>query len=261
MEIKCKNLLKSGKKLRRDFISFRKEIEKYEDNFYFEINEITEDYFIYKGKKREPKKIFLPKGDSHFRKNKDRYQYANYLISLALLDKKRRGVAVDVGAHVGLYSIAMKENFSEVIAFDGDTENFICLNKNIDEIKSYNIIASDTHGQGFMLHDVRNSGGTHVESEEAYIANPDGKFRRSKLIECKPLDFFLEDKKIDLIKIDVQGFEKNVIIGLKNTLEKSGPLLIVEDNIKKIKTDIPSILNNIGYKKIFSIGKDSYYIK
>ena len=53
------------------------------------------------------------------------------------------------------------------------------------------------------------------------------------------------NKKIDLIKIDVNGNELNVIKGLYKLLKRDKPILIVEElnDISKIK----KILGNIGY--------------
>jgi hypothetical protein len=61
----------------------------------------------------------------------------------------------------------------------------------------------------------------------------------------------LKLERIDLIKIDVEGFEKNVLIGLKNTLKKFKPYVVMEyshvtkDNltIQQLKELLPA-----GYK-------------
>jgi FkbM family methyltransferase len=59
-------------------------------------------------------------------------------------------------------------------------------------------------------------------------------------VEIDTLDNFLTGKiklpKIDLIKIDVEGFELNVLRGAKGTLEKYSPVLFIElddDNLRQ----------------------------
>ena len=47
--------------------------------------------------------------------------------------------------------------------------------------------------------------------------------------KCFKLDDF-EFEDIDFIKIDVEGFEKKVIQGAKNTIIKYNPLLVIEQN-------------------------------
>ena len=41
-------------------------------------------------------------------------------------------------------------------------------------------------------------------------------------------DYLFHDKKIDLIKIDVEGMECEVLIGLQETIDANKPLIFIE---------------------------------
>ena len=63
-------------------------------------------------------------------------------------------------------------------------------------------------------------------------------------------------KKIDLIKIDVEGEELNVLKGLKDTVKKNQPIIIFEvqkDEIKNGSSKVIDYLKDLKYNKFYSI--------
>jgi FkbM family methyltransferase len=81
----------------------------------------------------------------------------------------------------------------------------------------------------------------------------------SELIKVITLDQYVLDKKflkIDLIKIDVEGFEFNVLKGAGNTISKYCPVLFIElddVNLKQQNASAKMLVNflaNKGYKII-----------
>ena len=55
-------------------------------------------------------------------------------------------------------------------------------------------------------------------------------------------------KNIDILKIDVEGYEHNVIKGAKKTIEKFRPIFFIEiddENLKHFKTTAKNIINEI----------------
>ena len=63
--------------------------------------------------------------------------------------------------------------------------------------------------------------------------------------------FNLVNTKIDLIKIDVNGFELEVVKGMLNQIKRDRPLMVIENNngIEKIN----SLLKKYKYKKFYNI--------
>ncbi|MGK4569300.1 FkbM family methyltransferase [Flavobacterium sp. 3HN19-14] len=141
---------------------------------------------------------------------------------------------VDIGANVGLFSLhaaAIVGNSGSVISFEPSPETFKRLTENIhlndfENIDARNIGLSDVAGQlAFHVsengHDAWNS-----------FANSDGKkLQKSIQVPVSTLDEELqhtEKSRIKLVKIDVEGWEKFVLLGGKKFLTDFSPTLMVE---------------------------------
>ena len=150
-------------------------------------------------------------------------------------------VFLDIGAYIGRYSIILSPRFNRVYAFEPARETNQRLNKNIWLNNIPNIIqcmvALLDEDREMMLN-IKYSPGTNS------LDNTVNFLRHSK-IKAVRLDSFHIYGKIDLIKIDVEGAEKEVLKGGKQTIMKHNPRLIIEvknsnlgfvnDYIKSIK--------------------------
>lgn len=72
------------------------------------------------------------------------------------------------------------------------------------------------------------------------------RIKKSK-IKIKRFDDLKINKKIDFIKIDVEGFDHEVIIGMKKTIYKYKPILLIEYNIENIKKIFKHLNGYIAY--------------
>lgn len=65
-------------------------------------------------------------------------------------------------------------------------------------------------------------------------------------------DFGLED--VDYIKVDVEGFERKVLLGGQKTISAFRPLIVIEQNDVRLADEEPyaakTYLESIGYKHV-----------
>jgi FkbM family methyltransferase len=146
-------------------------------------------------------------------------------------------IVFDIGANIGETTL----NFSKRINSNGMIHSFepadncykkleknILLNKFIN-IKVNYFGLGDTEGKFYLESDVKNNKGAnkvHLNSQ------------KESNIEIKRLDNYVENEKIekiDLIKIDVEGFEYNVLIGGELSIGKFRPVLFIELDDNNLK--------------------------
>lgn len=63
---------------------------------------------------------------------------------------------------------------------------------------------------------------------------------------CCPLDELSIDKKIDFIKIDVEGFENEVILGGTELIQRNKPAIFVEI-FEENRSAVGETLKKLGY--------------
>lgn len=135
---------------------------------------------------------------------------------------------VDVGANIGYFSLIagrLVGNGGKVFAFEPDEDNFKLLERNIEENNYKNITA--------VKKAVSNSVGTarfYLDSENLCAHSLNKKENNNFVeVETTTLSDFLEDSKVDVIKIDVEGAEQSVFNGMKDIIAKSDKLAIITE--------------------------------
>ncbi len=169
-------------------------------------------------------------------------------------------VILDVGANIGITTLYLADKTGEtgkVYSFEPDAYNYKQLKKNISlnsfrNVEAYNIGLG--HESGSFKLFVVNTGnrGRNTILNEKEIAGKD--FCHIKIGK---LDVWVTEQKIsrlNLIKIDVEGFEYNVLLGAENSIKKFKPKLFIEldDNNLKYQghsaRELVSLLEKFGYK-------------
>jgi len=208
---------------------------------------------------KEHRGFFFPSYDDHFPKmlekglkkdNTIRYQWRAR--DAAVNACKNRRTCIDIGANVGLWACDLVKNFEHVVAFEPVRDFRKCFVRNV---KAAN----------YTLHDCA------LGKEETYVtmnivkgntghSHVDPATYGRGLTVMKTLDSFnLEN--VDMIKIDVEGFEEPILIGAKNTIERNLPILVIEQQKHEYQNDMedtPSVklLNSWGYEVIDNYNKD-----
>lgn len=176
-------------------------------------------------------------------------------------------VFIDVGAHVGYYSLLASRLVGEngkVFAFEPDPENFEVLQMNLTLNHAKNVMPFrqalwkrsskaklHSYGEHYKMfptltpenisHPKAQLDGTTVEVETVALDNavPTGKYGITR---------------IDMIKVDVEGAEVPVLQGMEETLKANGSVVILEDH----KGEGLKWLKDRGYGEPGGIGVHTY---
>jgi FkbM family methyltransferase len=146
------------------------------------------------------------------------YQVRSRQQSLFNLHGVRRRVAIDVGANVGLWARDLCQEFERVIAFEPIQEFRECLEMNV---KSPNLFVDpralgNRTGSVEMVRVAGNAGHTHV--------NPASIWGTTEIVRLDDLSL----EHVDYIKIDCEGYEREVLEGAAETIQRCRPRICVE---------------------------------
>lgn len=125
--------------------------------------------------------------------------------------------AIDIGAHIGLWSYNMAHEFKYVYAFEPVKEFRECFSLNVmfPNVALFPVALGDNALERVeMVLTPDNTGSTHVKEG---VGN----------VEVKTLDAY-EFQDIDFIKIDTEGYELKVLRGARETILRCKPVIIVE---------------------------------
>jgi len=171
-------------------------------------------------------KFFYLENDRYIGQRIALEKYEPYETQLILRQAKRGDVVVDVGANIGYYTVLLADKVGKngkVYAFEPDITNFEILKKNIEvnNLKNVEIInaAVGSKAGKLKLYKSKDNFGDH----KLY-----GKDKNIETVKIVKLDDYLKDKKINLMKIDTQGWEPEVIEGAMKIIKRDQPIMFLE---------------------------------
>ena len=165
--------------------------------------------------------------------------------------------AVDVGANFGLYGITWakraKEN-ARIVAFEPDPESFALLEENLRLNHVGSRVQCVRAAAGSKKGDLVFIGRLGPLSHPAAAATPD-----SISVPCVRLDAHFASQKVDIIKIDVEGYEEEALLGAEALLSDRarGPRLIYLElhpwawarcGVSTTRESIEALLKRHGYR-------------
>jgi FkbM family methyltransferase len=160
------------------------------------------------------------------------YEKPILLLMRDLVKGNKNSVSIDVGANVGQHSIFMSRYCRTVHAFEPYEK---VSNLLVSKISFNNLTNIFVHNVGLGAKDEfldfyapagRNIGTGSFVEEHGHGNNI--KIGKLEIVNGDIYIATLNLKRLDLIKIDVEGFEKNVLLGLSDTLKKYRPAVIME---------------------------------
>ena len=169
---------------------------------------------------------------------------------------KQDGVFVDVGANIGLMSFFVSRYFpnATIHAFEAHPETVEILRKNVDLNAFSGNISVYPYALGAVRSKVVISADTDANRGGASIVRQG---TNAHEVECFPLDEVLKESRIDLLKIDVEGYELPVLEGAKQLIEAYHPTLILE--ISQEREQIGNV--DVIWNYLQDIGYEVYILK
>lgn len=174
---------------------------------------------------------------------------------------KYRNTAIEIGAHVGSWTLGLSRLFHHVVGFEPQPENRAYLEKNLKRASVSNVTVhpmavTSKLEQQFSItsgHVTRNSGQAHLipRSQANQNMTP---------VECVRLDDLMFDSvsatsKVNALKIDVEGMELDVLKSGSELIKGHKPVILLEINglcnrYGFTPEEILDYMNDIGYHEV-----------
>ncbi|MEM3714599.1 MAG: FkbM family methyltransferase [Nitrososphaeria archaeon] len=156
---------------------------------------------------------------------------------------------IDVGAHIGRYTVLFASFFKKVVAVEPDPYNFLILRKNVllngfGNVILFNVGCFSKDGEGVLYLSPINFGGHSLKGSDDFVG--------SVRVCLKRLDDVVLEANVDycdvgLVKIDVEGVEGEVLLGAHGLLSVGSPVIVVESlNLVRVFR----ILSSYGYRLV-----------
>lgn len=133
------------------------------------------------------------------------------IFSFYWLNRKRYRRVLDVGANLGLHSLLLSRAGYEVSAYEPDPEHFKRLKRNLElnhceTVQAFETAVGSKAGTAEFIRVLGNTTGSHIAGSKA---NPYGDLEKFpvKVMAIEPLI-----READLMKLDVEGYEKEVLL-------------------------------------------------
>lgn len=155
------------------------------------------------------------------------------------------GVCLDIGANIGVISQALLANGFRVMAFEPQPELFEILNENCravgGEFVTFNTALGSAPGEAKMpkvqYSAKGNFGGLGIGDKSIY---------GDITVPVATIDSY-HFPNVGFIKIDVEGFELEVLKGAVDTITRCRPILYIEDDRRDKSFALREYVRSIGY--------------
>lgn len=174
-----------------------------------------------------------------FVKNTESHVYEKMLSELGEED-----VFFDIGANLGFYSCLLSDKASKVYSFEPNPAAVKLLRENLEN----NSVENAEVVEAALSNEDASKGFKNLFSNSVVgwgtVTDGEGEGQ----IKARKAETLLQKDRIevpDMMKIDVEGHEREVLKGMGEVLEKGSPIIYVESHNRHGKTE--EILESYGY--------------
>jgi len=174
-------------------------------------------------------------------------------------------IIIDAGANVGVFSMcAAALGAKKVYAFEPVRQTFGILQQNVASngfegiILPVNTGLGDETGKTTLFYD-----GEGGDGGASIVLKCDG--RKIEVIDIATIDSFMSSRgeRVGFIKIDTEGYERQVLAGARETITRDKPVLSFSAyHFKEDKAELPKVVNGIrgDYKcTLNNFGEEDFY--
>lgn len=169
-------------------------------------------------------------------------------------------VFFDIGANFGYYALTLGSRLNqqcEIHAFEPNPptlarlRHHVAINGLQKVVHIHDVALSDQAGTAAVATKEGNSGGANIVDSDA----------KSTQVQLTTLDAFCDEqqlRRLDAVKIDVEGFEERVLLGGQRTLRRWRPVLLMELEPARLHDKQTSVervvllLQELGYELFVS---------
>jgi len=146
---------------------------------------------------------------------------------------------LDIGANIGFFTLAVAKQATRgrVWSVEPDDQNVrllrasIALNGFEDRVEVHHLAASDTDGEVFFStlgYDTSIGARFTAKEESTLLDRSLAGARKPVKRRAQTMDTLLRGKQVDLVKIDVEGYEPAVLAGMHAILRQQRPVVFSE---------------------------------
>lgn len=151
--------------------------------------------------------------------------YQGDRLASALTHCAHRRVAIDAGAHVGLWTHQLARHFNYVFAFEPVPANAECWLMNCSGLKGRTDLIQSGLGAASGVMTIRRPS----RSNSWTLAERDAPTAVERVFVTTLDSAMLTGVRVDLIKIDVEGWEYEVLQGAQKTIARCRPVIVIEE--------------------------------
>lgn len=177
---------------------------------------------------------------------------------------------IDIGAHVGISVNHWAQIFDHVYAYEPMLDHYNLLKENthhLSNVECFNFAISDKSAKLQGAYRTGKNSGSFQIIDNNYTQPSKKSPRQLHEISSHRLDEFVFSN-VDLIKIDVEGWELEVLKGAIGTIQTHRPILLIEFTGGQSKKSLHSynvdeyleLINYLGYQEVARAGDDTIYI-
>jgi FkbM family methyltransferase len=224
--------------------------------------------------------IYIPATETHlipfledramFRDGRGTYQIRKleHCMQWVRTRKGTARTAIDVGAHVGLWSMHLAKHFERLECFEPHPLHADCWHRNMDhaaphrsQVELHQCALGAVPGRVFLSSNLESSGDTFVEPQGAPHENAGRERIEVPMFRLDQYGY----RDVDFLKVDCEGYEQNVLVGAIDLLLAWKPVVCVEQKgrmFAKYGTqpgEACRFLEHLGAKQVQVISGDFIY--